>query len=482
MENLNLDVDSYTDEELMKLFSLSKDYSAQDATASGDRLIKKVNATKINPEKKQAIDLFVTSCIQRLIAFANSGYQDPNTGTWLQKHNSMIDNTNHSIIANQREIAGKQGPIFTSDVSPGYLNPFSITTLTKGVNIDSRFRKNYYTTSSSDFIFYLPNPLRKVQSMTVAATDIPMSVYAVSKNRGDNAFLIADETTAVSVNGNGTSYVNGNKSITDLNGNQYLYKAWLVILPDGLYELSWQANSEASPLNTMVNNAIALASSGVIDKETGIFYRDLDNYTIDNLNPSSDISFIADRTSGKSIISYPTEAGSEYSGIFTDGFSVHFAIDQYGNRDLDNSIQMKLGWKLGYRIGNYRAGSNSDSTLTNSVLSEGVCLVSPPRYIFISIDDGNKSSNNNYSVAFADSSLEIDIIARINYASDVNSYGAYLLASNAGLDNAMNRTRDYFGPVNIDRLRIRLLDEYGRKIDLNHMDWSMTLSFAIGYE
>jgi hypothetical protein len=35
--------------------------------------------------------------------------------------------------------------------------------------------------------------------------------------------------------------------------------------------------------------------------------------------------------------------------------------------------------------------------------------------------------------------------------------------------------RNYFGPVNIDRLRIRLLDDRGNLIDLHGADWSVTL-------
>jgi hypothetical protein len=35
--------------------------------------------------------------------------------------------------------------------------------------------------------------------------------------------------------------------------------------------------------------------------------------------------------------------------------------------------------------------------------------------------------------------------------------------------------RVYFGPVNIERMRIRLLDDKGNAINLNGMDWSITL-------
>ena len=45
-----------------------------------------------------------------------------------------------------------------------------------------------------------------------------------------------------------------------------------------------------------------------------------------------------------------------------------------------------------------------------------------------------------------------------------------------------NRSRDYFGPVDIQRLTFTLYDEFGRIIDLNNMDWSLVLGFECVYD
>ena len=42
--------------------------------------------------------------------------------------------------------------------------------------------------------------------------------------------------------------------------------------------------------------------------------------------------------------------------------------------------------------------------------------------------------------------------------------------------------RQYFGPVKIQNLNIQLLDEYGRIIDLNNMDYSFSLVFQTAYD
>ena len=46
----------------------------------------------------------------------------------------------------------------------------------------------------------------------------------------------------------------------------------------------------------------------------------------------------------------------------------------------------------------------------------------------------------------------------------------------------ITKKRHYFGPVNIDKLHIKLMDEYGMPIDLLGMDYSFALEFQILYE
>ena len=42
----------------------------------------------------------------------------------------------------------------------------------------------------------------------------------------------------------------------------------------------------------------------------------------------------------------------------------------------------------------------------------------------------------------------------------------------------VNKTRNFFGPVDIQKLHIQLLDEYGRNLNMNNMDYSFCLDFT----
>ena len=109
-----------------------------------------------------------------------------------------------------------------------------------------------------------------------------------------------------------------------------------------------------------------------------------------------------------------------------------------------------------------------------AAVSEGVPFMSGPRYGYISIDDHQTNSKSEFQVVYNDSVRDDNIIARINLApQSVHT----LSPRDVGMASLLNRTRTYHGPVDIQKLTIKLYDEYGRIIDLNNTDWSFTLEF-----
>ena len=109
--------------------------------------------------------------------------------------------------------------------------------------------------------------------------------------------------------------------------------------------------------------------------------------------------------------------------------------------------------------------------------SEGITIITGPRYCFLAIDDHKTSTSPTMLVAYANSTLDNNIISRINLTAVQGEWHVYKYADDPGQTTQLNRQREYFGPVDIHRLEVSLLDEYGRIIDLNNMDWSFTLAF-----
>jgi hypothetical protein len=444
MENLNLNSDFYTTDEIEKLLHLTKPYTSVDILASKDRLLKQFNGRpNLGNEKKREMVQFIDAITLRVKSDVE--FQDIHQVT-QSGSNFIIENPDR-LIGKSAKIENGRMTLESKSAPPGYLNPLNVRTITQAISIDSRFRPNYYGTKSTNYDMVLPAIQKNVVSMRIASIELPTTYYAISRYNENATCLVVD----LSNNGEG----------------------WLLTLPDGNYEQSWAHNSKASYIETAMNETILHALPVTLNA-----------YGQATPNPSgreltaADLTFNLDRISGKAF--FTAVAGG---ALYTRGFRLHFNVDADGNANKTANLQMLLGWQLGFRLAEYEvlAPAASPSPAHAMCVSEGICLVCGPRYGFISIDDYQKNTGPAYMVAYANSILQDNIITRLNLAELQADVGVYQSSSDPGLSTQLNRTREYFGPVDIQRLHISLYDEFGRIIDLNYMDWSITLAFELLY-
>jgi hypothetical protein len=152
----------------------------------------------------------------------------------------------------------------------------------------------------------------------------------------------------------------------------------------------------------------------------------------------------------------------------TQQFSINFLTDRYGNEDRQSPLPLKFGWLMGFRQGYYENALN--------YVSEGIIDLVGPRYIYLVVDDFNNSVLDGFYGAFTSSILNKNILARVSLIGNVFSS---ITKDNFSL---ITTPRQYFGPVDVQKLQIQLLDEYGRILDLNNMDYSFCLTFQTIYD
>ena len=216
-----------------------------------------------------------------------------------------------------------------------------------------------------------------------------------------------------------------------------------IIVPDGNYSLQSLAiflNDTMTAFEVSLNPTLTLLQ---------YVY-----FTIDDDNGSGN---------GKMIVA----VSSEYIGDpFT--LSLNFKTDRDGNDDRNTPLPLKLGWLFGFREGLY---------INNTVyVSEGLVDLSGPRYLYLVVDDFNNNVSDGFYGAFNASLLNKNILARISLQPTTLTY---LSENNLSL---ITSPRQYFGPVDIQKLQIQLLDEYGRILDLNNMDYSFCLTLQTIYD
>jgi cystathionine beta-lyase family protein involved in aluminum resistance len=145
-----------------------------------------------------------------------------------------------------------------------------------------------------------------------------------------------------------------------------------------------------------------------------------------------------------------------------------FQKDANGVPNMNAELSMKLGWNLGYQRPIYEGAI----VYTADTIIEPATI----RYLFLAIDDYHNSGNNHFLSAFQKSFLNPNILARITIK------GAYFTLVMENDLSIVTEPRKYFGPVDIQKLRIRLFDEHGRIIDTNGANFSMCLNFKVMYD
>jgi hypothetical protein len=421
--NFDLDIKNYTIKELEDLFELPNNYDDSIIEIQETKLRQNIMSDRsiIALTKNNTLDFInkvkkaLTENLKKnLTTNTNVASLAKNWGTIYNinktlESSDVINAGSTNIIKRQVTPYGQSSP---SEFYQGIINPLNKRILRQNINIDTRFRDNYYSTTAANFHVDLPLRLTEVVSLQLSALELPTTFYVISQVFGNNFFVL------------------------EISGEQPL----IVTIPDGNYDYL--------ALQIYINTFLA-------DLSVPLAY--------------NSIQFIADANtpvgsgpqggSGKMIVGSTT-------GIVN--FSINFLTDRYGNDDRQTPLPLKLGWLMGFRNGYYENNT--------TYVSEGIINLLGPRYIYLVVDDFNNSVLDGFYGAFTSSILNKNILARISLQGSVFNY---LSKDNI---NLISTPRQYFGPVDIQKLQIQLLDEYGRILNLNNMDYSFCLTFQTIYD
>jgi len=438
MENLDLDINNYSLKDLELFFKLKSTYNSNDVELKEYQIREQLlKSGHIDKRLKRDFITFLTNAKNLIISAKCKPNEKPPT---IIPKNYQLDtlNTPLSKIPLTRETELIQRPetqyIYTnnSDYFPGVINPLNKRIITKCLNIDTKFRDTLTTTQSSDFSIQLTTKLNKVVSMELSAIELPFTFYNISQHNGNNYLylkIICDPSTILNNN-------YGEKNI--------VHEEQIFIIPDGNYS--------ANDLITKINNTISPKDENdiLIDPDSIFSYV---RFRLDvNVNGSG---------TGKVIV----EPFGEKCEIIK---SINFDFTKNINGITDSTnIATRIGWILGFNRAYYENYFY--------YIGESVIDCNNNRYIYLSIDDYNKNSNNPFISVFNQSILNDDIIARISIQGSLGVIK----------DNKIcfiTEPRQYFGPVDIQRLRIRLFDEFGRILQMNGANYSFCLKLNLLYD
>jgi hypothetical protein len=470
MTELNTDINYYSIDELLQIFSLDDRPSLHQINSAAVLSIDRVK-NSFNYDKN--LVLFLENARDTLIDEFSTDYfnkkddndnENKEVGKWYKNEYLIQPDPNQAVKVTDRV---QQVGVFDDKthfpmkrnflginqsvqlpVTQDSLNPTLRNLNTRIINIDSQFRPNILpfnasdpnsSTSSTNYTFELSEPLSNVLSILLYSVQIPNTWYRFGLEQGNTCFNI-------DISGGTTYYFN---------------------IPQGNYDVS-----------------------GILNELTNV----------SNWNPGlpPDLSWSYNTYSAK----FTFILGGLQPATFSF-YDISGNVDCSGNKCFTSSLlNQNLGWSLGFRPN--PLGPNSSTKvytsfkktyLPGSYSLDAVSDLYGPKYFSILLDDFNQNRQNKGLVNIGIPETHVYCMNRIIFNRNTSKQRAYGPNSNDVLAilpldlnsnfrqqpyttfgaNILFNERRYYGPVDITKMKVRLVDDKGNTVNLNGADWCMSI-------
>ena len=446
---MDTNISNYNIEELLDVLEVKGDNVTLSAVYSKahDNIVNLVTLDNTPGPPKSELVEFVISAFKQVCDYNHFEYSQSMIERLRQiqqdallpplQRSSTYNTGSHSII---NHIEPETDKNFTPQYAGGVINPLRKQVNKQLVTLNSKFRNNYFKTPSTNYQYNLPNPIKNVVSMRLLSAEIPNCIYNISSALENNEFTI------VSYDLSGAEEISGSRYTRTIKVRDGKYSG---------YALEDYLNKHVFTEDTSLNHVACLYDTTICKFRFFYDAREVSN----------------------------GGAGENGSGTFESRLKV-FDLDFRTQSNLDTPIQLNLGWVLGYRNAYYEYSTNYvTKTATNYKWHEGYNPESTynelaTHYLLVSVNDFNNNYSQNLYVPFQDGMMANNgLLGKIQNPA---SSQPVILFNDCDTDN--NQIRNYYGPVNIEKLHIELLDDMGRYVDINNSDYSLTLSLETIYD
>jgi hypothetical protein len=422
----DLNINQYNNNELLDLLSINKDsiYDIIEINSKYEKLVNKIQiSNKTNTEKKE-ISRFLEEVKNKVI---------------INLSKTSNQSTINTLTTTINENTSQLNPLYMSSSSKSK-NLF----VEKVITIDTRFRPNYSNNNGTNFIYSIPQPITNITKMDLISIEIPQVYCIMSDYYQNSSFML---------------------KIDDIEH--------MINLPN-IYLLN-HGFRDYLKLIKLCNIVFQKHTDNLVNKCSFV----LPEIEDDNITLIQIIFFVFDTT-----------------GLDTDkipkNIQLHFektSETSTGVRD----IRSKLGWMIGFRkpivelktmdemehIFDLDLTLNKDSFKDKLFIRADVPLqLTSSKYLYLIVDDFNSNKMENFIIdeitlkgCDANVSLGGNVLAKILFDSGSEFYT---------VDRLVKIQRQYTGPIDIQKLKISLIDEFGRIVDLNNIDWSFSIKLSSG--
>jgi hypothetical protein len=438
---------------------------------------------------------------------------------------------NENVPMNRQQIATTD--TYNLPVKQDSLNPNLKNTIKRFINLDSQFRQytNSLESGSTDYTLDLSDTLKDAINLSVYSYQIPFSWYVIDESYGNTCFWIHDPVTMQNIN---ISIPSGNYSFTSFQTqlNASFLNAGITTPPvPSPYDLSANSPVYYNNNNGIItlflydgsyNDPLNVNPSFTIDSSCSIIFYDFTgslNCSNTCLSKSNHyfnstlgwvmgyrLPYVNIDSSGNTASSVLDLNGTKYLILVIDDYNQnHVNNNLVSISQINNNIKMpeyyspdlpytcvtpeQKGNNLQQLVDEETLQSvfnNQTTNVQNGLIIAGKyqqeyvttqqVLPSAPRTLtqsqLYTINVVN-NNNSNYTKYLSKAPTSSDIIAILPVKTSTGIPTGSLLVEFSG--SLQDNVRNYFGPVNIERMNVKLLNDKGNVLNLNGTDWCVTL-------
>lgn len=513
---LDLNINNWSLDSLYEIFNIPKDASTDNVAKIADAIIQKQTSGKLKYFLQLARNKIIKEQQLKLEGFTYTEDTDTQLKSWWQNQYltsgdatqadkatirtnkiEIFDDDNGHYQMKQNRLGVNQS--YNLPHVQGTINPNLKTQIERVVIVDSQYRTNIFPWAdgdqtkpsfNTDFTITLSEQLSNVTEITMESVNIPKSWYNFSRFIGNTCFEITPIDSSGNILGEDTFLIwiiDGNYEINDLKNylNTEHVSSWTYSLNHFGLSFNYHIRTNKCSFSYSMSNGTSppdgyritfykpggfIGNSGVCESCSTT------SFANNNFGWSTGWRLTPDASG---VVSFDIHNGDEVHAEAVPQLepisSLIIILDDYNKNRLNTGIIGASQQNTKLSFPSYRNETVTD--LSSCLPVDGIdrqfyTKVAPRKltqaqiYTINSIMiDRLKSKQRNTAPTTSDALCVIPISPAIE-----NNENIVLMS-----DQLSTNKREYFGPVDIERLRARLTDDNGNIVNLNGRDWSFTL-------
>lgn len=479
------------------------------------QLLQYINSPQDTTTNKQTTNWNTNQVLQQ---------SDTNQQSKITDRKQKIDVYNNPQVPMKREQLGVNNN-YNVDVAQDSLNPNLENKTSRFVNLDSQYRQstNVIENTATDYTLDLSDPLTNVLNMRLYSYQIPFTWYTIDPAYGNTCFWVKIDPTseAIAITIEAGNYT-PSEFVTAVN--DAFTVAGFTFSPSTTPPVSYNSNNGKITIN-LINGLYTppLTPTPITDQSTIIFYDYtatlqchtncvntsyyinqtlgwVMGYRLPQIQVSSTTPGQIDPLVAPAILDL---IGTKYIILVLDDYNQNhinnglvtitetsktLKMPSYYSPDLPYTCSRALSQNINQQLQELQ---QTQSNNPNLILTDNLdpnykilpqMLPSAPRILtqsqIYTINEivKNNENNTNYRTK---APTNTDVFAIIPIKPSGASIGDLLVEFSGSLQD---NKRTYFGPVNVERMRIKLVNDKGNVMNLNGADWSITIIAELLYQ